>query len=130
MNQFKKNAKPSSPDDFDFFITTGDNLYPLIPNYPSDIEFKRLQNLFESQDSLKDIPIYPVRGNHDAQFKDDREIQLSQNFPQWKMKANYYTTEFEVGANGEKMVLMHIDSPYLLCETVGKDHNRILSLSE
>jgi hypothetical protein len=46
------------------------------------------------------------------------------------MKANYYTTEFEVGANGEKMVLMHIDSPYLLCETVGKDHKRILSLSE
>ena len=46
------------------------------------------------------------------------------------MKANYYTTEFEVGANGEKMVLMHIDSPYLLCETVGKDNKRILSLSE
>ena len=70
-----------------------------------------------------------MRGNHDAYFKDDREILLSQSFPQWKMKANYYTTEIEVGSKGEKMVLLHIDSPYLLCETVGKDHKRFLSLS-
>jgi hypothetical protein len=46
------------------------------------------------------------------------------------MKANYYVTEVVIGTNGEKMALMHIDSPYLLCETVGKDHIRILSLSE
>jgi len=45
------------------------------------------------------------------------------------MNSLYYTSEIPIGENGEKMILLHIDSPFLLCETVGKDHKRYLSLS-
>ena len=36
------------------------------------------------------------------------------------MPSNYYEQQFEIGPNGEKFVLLQVDSPYLLCETVGK----------
>ena len=44
INQFKSNAvsNSNSKDDFDFIVTAGDNIYPLIPNYPTDFEFERL----------------------------------------------------------------------------------------
>ena len=35
INWLKKNAKKGSSEDFDFIITTGDNLYPIIPEHPS-----------------------------------------------------------------------------------------------
>ena len=43
------------------------------------------------------------------------------------MKSNYYSTEFTIGLNGEKMVILHIDSPYLLCYLNDHDNNNNLS---
>ena len=37
------------------------------------------------------------------------------------MHSNYYTTEFIVGPNNEKMVMLHIDSSLLICHTVSFD---------
>jgi hypothetical protein len=31
------------------------------------------------------------------------------------MESIYYQSEFNVGPNGEKMMILHIDSPYLFC---------------
>jgi len=50
-----------------------------------------MMNLFLKRDHIKDLPIYPVRGNHDARFEDvDAEVKLSQKYPMWKMPSNYY----------------------------------------
>ena len=38
--QMKSEAEPGSPEDFEFFITTGDNLYPLIDDKPTAEEFQ------------------------------------------------------------------------------------------
>ena len=38
INSLKKHAKKGSEEDFDFIITTGDNLYPVITEDPSDQE--------------------------------------------------------------------------------------------
>ena len=35
----KKNSIKGSPSDFDFIITTGDNIYPKVAEYPSIQEF-------------------------------------------------------------------------------------------
>lgn len=68
IDNFKKNATlTSSPsDDFDFIVTTGDNIYPSVADSPTFLELNHMQNLFESRQNLRSIPIYPVRGNHDA----------------------------------------------------------------
>jgi len=31
------------------------------------------------------------------------------------MESNYYQSEIKIGSNGEKMIILHIDSPYLQC---------------
>ena len=64
----RQNADPESVDKFDFFVTTGDNLYVKDPKNPQPEEFDTMMNLFLTRDSIKDLPIYPVRGNHDCMF--------------------------------------------------------------
>ena len=84
INDLKDNADPDSPEDFDFFITVGDNLYVAEPTSPTDAEFDIMMNLFLSRNSIKDLPIYPVRGNHDCLFDDMyAETKLSARYPTW-----------------------------------------------
>ena len=121
IDQMKRNAEPGSSEDFDFFVTAGDNLYPIIPNSPSRFEFERMMDLFNTRDAISDIPIYPVRGNHDCLFSDDNlEIDLSKEYKNWNFHEYYYQTQFQIGPHGQKMSLMHIDSCYLTCSTVGR----------
>ena len=80
----KQNAKAGSPEDFDFFITTGDNVYPLVPEEPTQDEFDKVINLFLNRDHIKNLPIYPVRGNHDCYFNDNWfEMNQSKKYPNW-----------------------------------------------
>ena len=66
----KKDAVKGSPEDFEFFTTVGDNIYPLHHHKPSDKEVDEMMNLFLHRSYIKDLPIYPVRGNHDCYFDD------------------------------------------------------------
>ena len=117
INQFKSNAVSNSntQDDFDFIVTTGDNIYPSVQDSPTFLEFNKIQNLFESRTFLRNVPIYPVRGNHDAEFDKKYELEIKNQFKDWQMESVYYQSEFSVGPNGEKMMILHIDSPYLFC---------------
>jgi hypothetical protein len=117
----KKEAVEDSPEDFEFFITVGDNMYPLVEKFPTDAEVHKMMDLFNTRENIKDIPIYPVRGNHDCYFDDqDLELDLAQNFSNWQFEDDYYLKEFEIGPGGEKLSLLMVDSCYLICETVGK----------
>ena len=80
----KQHAAPGSPEDFQFFVTTGDNLYPIVATEPTDDEFKQVLDLFGTRSSIKDLPIYPTRGNHDCYYSDMfREVKLSSEYPTW-----------------------------------------------
>jgi len=68
MAELKKSATPGSQEDFDFFVTTGDNLYPAKATKPTDAELDTMVGLFTSRKPIKDLPIYPTRGNHDCYF--------------------------------------------------------------
>ena len=86
LNTLKLNAEPGSPEDFQFFITTGDNLYPMNDFEPTEEEIELMMGLFTSRDGLKDLPIYPTRGNHDCYFTDMMvEVNIRDKFPTWKM---------------------------------------------
>jgi len=81
INKMKKKAHPGSAEDFDFFITTGDNIYPRIDKKPMTMEFATMMGLFK-RESIKELPIYPVRGSQDCKFKDqEAEIKLSKKYP-------------------------------------------------
>jgi hypothetical protein len=45
------------------------------------------------------------------------------------MENNYYKNEFVIGSKGEKIVLLHIDSPLLICHTIDKNNNTDTALS-
>ena len=42
----KSNAIPNSNDDAQFFMTVGDNLYPVVETAPTDDEFATMMGLF------------------------------------------------------------------------------------
>jgi predicted phosphodiesterase len=131
INTMKANAKPGSREDFDAFFTVGDNLYPQIEDQPSTSELTKMVELFTTRSAIKNIPIYPVRGNHDCYFNDiNAEVKLSAKYPTWKMPSNYYDTKWTVGPNGEQFGVLHIDSCFLLCETIGKNPYSTLFLDK
>ena len=66
----KAEAVPGSPEDFQFFTTVGYNIYPKNESEPSKEELEESMNLFLKREHIKDIPIYPIRGNHDCYFDD------------------------------------------------------------
>ena len=74
--------------------------------------------------AIKDMPIYVVRGNHDCYYRPEALLELTKNNSEWKMPYYYYTEEFEIGPNGEKMGLIMFDSCLALCSnfTYGAIH--------
>ena len=68
--QMKKEAKENSPEDFDFFVTSGDNIYTINAKHPKEWELRWMMDLYTSRDAIKDLPIYPVRGNHEGYWED------------------------------------------------------------
>lgn len=54
-------------DDIDYFITMGDNIYPVNQSAPTIQELDLMLSLFKGE-SVKDLPIYAIRGNHDCAF--------------------------------------------------------------
>ena len=58
------------PENFDFITTVGDNLYPHNKHYPTKSEIEGMMNLFLQRPEISDLPVYPVRGNHDCYFHD------------------------------------------------------------
>ena len=70
INEMKIKAEKDTIEDFDFFVTTGDNLYPIDAENPTKEEFDAMMYVFEKHHALKELPIYPVRGNHDCYFLD------------------------------------------------------------
>jgi tartrate-resistant acid phosphatase type 5 len=107
-------AKASDPrDNIDFFITVGDNLYPVNATNPVDSEWDIMLSLFQKP-NLTDLPVYAIRGNHDCLFDWKLELELAQKYKKWYMPSLYYKKEFEIG-NGKKFGVVFTDSCLMLC---------------
>ena len=137
LNLLKKNAVPGSREDFSFFVTTGDNLYPNVAQSPTTEELDAMVGLFSNstRPAIRDLPIFPTRGNHDCYFDDMlAEVKLREKHPTWQMDGLWYEKQFEVG-NGKKIALLMVDSCLLICDALmkapeGSKHKLLGSLDE
>ena len=73
MNNFVRDAK----EEYQFFVGLGDNIYDNGIDSVDDPRFTRMMDLFTSREYLKDIPIYPVLGNHDCRGSVDAQVEAS-----------------------------------------------------
>mmetsp|Transcript_77641 Transcript_77641/g.107365 ORF Transcript_77641/g.107365 Transcript_77641/m.107365 type:complete len:215 (-) Transcript_77641:480-1124(-) len=113
INEFKGNAEPGSKDDGEFFMTVGDNLYPLDAYNPQPWEFETMMNIFDRQ-NIADMPVHAIRGNHDCYFDENLEVDLSDQYDKWNMPSWYYKKEWLIG-DGKKFGVLMIDSCLMLC---------------
>jgi predicted MPP superfamily phosphohydrolase len=94
-------------------LTVGDNIYPKVPDAPSDEEFESILNNFKKP-GLSKLPVYAVRGNHDCEFDWKRELFLNKTLPTWTMPYLYYKKEIILD-NNKKLGILFVDSCTLLC---------------
>lgn len=67
-----------SIDSPEFLITVGDNIYPAVSDAPTDAEFQLMLSLFNgNRTNLAPLPVWAVRGNHDAAFNWTYELVLT-----------------------------------------------------
>lgn len=79
--------------------------------------------------AIKDLPIYPTRGNHDCYFDDIHlEVNLNAKYPTWQMSGLQYEKQFEVG-NGKKIALLMVDSCLLICDALIKSESKMRLLA-
>lgn len=127
IDSMKRTAKSGSAEDFDFFLTVGDNIYPSNVHTPSTAEWDAMLGLFSKRSHIKDLPIYPVRGNHDCYVTDmDAELKLHSKNSKWEMSKNYYLKEWSLNNSGDKFSLLALDSCFYLCESVRKNEEYYL----
>lgn len=113
------NQYASEGNNFDFIMTTGDNIYANQSNesYPTMEEADMVMKLFSTRQYLKDKEIWPVRGNHDCYAVDSMfEVNLSKKYPNWKMPALYHEKLYDLG-HGKKLGVLYVDSCLAICST-------------
>ena len=114
IDKVKGAAIPNSNDDAQFFLTVGDNLYPVVETAPTDEEFGVVMGLFE-RPNLAELPVWAVRGNHDCYFDANFELDKTKEYKQWNFPDLYYKKEIPIGPNGEKFGILMVDSCLMLC---------------
>ena len=65
-------------DDIDFFVSMGDNVYPVVSNAPTATEINEMIGLYK-RDAIKELPVYSIRGNHDCYFDKDILLDLDKS---------------------------------------------------
>lgn len=79
IDKVKGAAIANSNDDAQFFLTVGDNLYPVVETAPTDEEFGVVMGLFE-RPNLAELPVWAVRGNHDCYFDANFELDKTKEY--------------------------------------------------
>lgn len=107
-------AEEHSISDPEFFVTVGDNIYPAIADAPTVEEFELMVGLF-NRSNIADLPVWNVRGNHDAYFNWTYELLLSMDQKQWQLPSFWYTKLVPSGKDGELLGLLFVDSVLMAC---------------
>lgn len=107
-------AEPKSISDAEFFVTVGDNIYPELEDAPTDEEFAEMVGLFNGP-NIANLPVWAIRGNHDAYFDWTDELVLSMEQKQWMLPSLWYSKLVPSGKDGELLGLLFVDSVLMVC---------------
>ncbi|BAV07829.1 Calcineurin-like phosphoesterase [Filimonas lacunae] len=98
-----------------FIISTGDNFYPSgIVSEHDPLWHYSFENIYT--DFALQWDWYPILGNHDYKSDPDAQVRYSQISRRWKMPARYYSKEIALGNNGDKVLLLFIDTNPMIPE--------------
>lgn len=101
-------VKKASADGLDFWLTTGDNIYPDGVQSVHDPQWKeKFEDVYA--DAALQVPIYPSLGNHDHRGDVHAQVGYTQRSSRWKMKGTYYTFTRTLG-DGIKIQFLAIDT--------------------
>jgi predicted MPP superfamily phosphohydrolase len=99
----------------DFVISVGDNFYPLgVISENDPLWHYSFENIYTAH-SLQ-CNWYPVLGNHDYGADPQAQIRYSKVSRRWNMPSLYYKKEFSLGKNGDKVLMLMIDTDPMLHE--------------
>lgn len=101
-------AAKAGADGLDFWLTTGDNIYPDGVRSAGDWQWNQK---FESvyADAALQEPIYPSLGNHDHFGSVIAQVDYGRRNPLWKMAGSYYTFTRTL-ADGTEVQFFAIDT--------------------
>lgn len=92
----------------DFWLTTGDNIYPDGVESTDDGQWKeKFEDVYA--DAALQVPIYPALGNHDHRGSVMAQVDYGQHNPLWKMEGSYYTFTRTL-ADGTEVQFFAIDT--------------------
>jgi hypothetical protein len=101
-------AAKAGADGLDFWLTTGDNIYPNGVQSVDDGQWnEKFERIYAAAALQK--PIYPSLGNHDYKGSVTAQIDYAQSNPLWKMPATYYTFTRTL-ADGAEVQFFAIDT--------------------
>ena len=116
INMVVGQSTDQSIDRPEFLITVGDNIYPAVADAPTVAEFDLMLSLFDgNRTNLSPLPVWAVRGNHDAMFNWTTELILTMEQSQWMLPSLYYTKMIPSGSNGELLGMLFVDSVLMVC---------------
>jgi len=99
----------------DFVISVGDNFYPLgVVSENDPLWHYSFENIYTAHSLQCDW--YPVLGNHDYGSDPDAQVRYSKVSRRWSMPSLYYSKEFSLGKNNEKVLMLMIDTDPMLHE--------------
>jgi tartrate-resistant acid phosphatase type 5 len=99
----------------DFVISVGDNFYPLgVISENDPLWHYSFENIYTAH-SLQ-FNWYPVLGNHDYGADPKAQIRYSKVSRRWNKPSLYHKKEFSLGKNGDKVLMLMIDTDPMLHE--------------
>ncbi len=100
-------ANRAKENGLDFWLTTGDNIYP---HGVESVDDPQWATKFEQAyaDSSLQVPIYATVGNHDHRGSVQAQVDYGRRNKNWKMKAAYYTFTRTL-ADGTKIQFFAVD---------------------
>lgn len=87
-------------------------------------------DLIRTHDSLKDIPLYPVLGNHDCHVNAMAQVQMNEE-QGWFMESDYYTKSWDIDGDGSiDLSILFLNACLLVCKNQMEVHCPKMPISQ
>ena len=106
----------------------GDNVYDVGIDNATDVRFDMMYDLFRNRSNLRDMPVYPVLGNHDCYSNATAQVLVSNREDNnWNMPGRYYSKLYNLSSDDDddkaKLAVLYLDGCQLNCISDARSHS-------